>query len=200
MPPDTTDTQLIALLERIGARVAAPQRHADAERALRELYDLTSRKLYGLALRVVGKREWAEDVLQEAFLTIWRAAGDYRAPLSPPMAWMGLVVRSRALDFLRRRTSERADTALELDDALGETLAADVPGPLDTSQASEQAWALHECLRKLESRQREVLSLAYLRDLSHSELAEQLKLPLGTVKTWIRRGLEQLRGCMARFA
>jgi RNA polymerase sigma-70 factor (ECF subfamily) len=68
---------------------------------------------------------------------------------------------------------------------------------MDASQASEQAWALHECLRKLESHQREVLRLAYLRDLSHGELAEQLKLPLGTVKTWIRRGIEQLRGCMA---
>ena len=66
--------------------------------------------------------------------------------------------------------------------------------------AREQAWALHECLRKLENKQREVVSLAYLRDLSHGELAEQLKLPLGTVKTWIRRALEQLRTCMARFA
>jgi RNA polymerase sigma-70 factor (ECF subfamily) len=71
---------------------------------------------------------------------------------------------------------------------------------MDTTQASEQAWALHECLRKLDGRQREVVSLAYLRDLSHGELATQLRLPLGTVKTWIRRGLEQLRGCMARFA
>jgi RNA polymerase sigma factor (sigma-70 family) len=79
-------------------------------------------------------------------------------------------------------------------------VAGDSPNPMDTTQASEQAWALHECLRKLEARQREVVSLAYLRDLSHGELSEQLKLPLGTVKTWIRRGLEQLRGCMARFA
>jgi RNA polymerase sigma factor (sigma-70 family) len=109
-------------------------------------------------------------------------------------------VRSRALDFLRRRSSERADAALELDDAISETVAGDSPNPMDTTQASEQAWALHECLRKLEAKQREVVSLAYLRDLSHSELAEQLKLPLGTVKTWIRRGLEQLRGCMGRFA
>jgi RNA polymerase sigma factor (sigma-70 family) len=83
---------------------------------------------------------------------------------------------------------------------VSETVAGDSPDPVDTAQASEQAWALHECLRKLESRQREVLALAYLRDLSHSELAEQLRLPLGTVKTWIRRGLEQLRGCMGHFA
>jgi RNA polymerase sigma factor (sigma-70 family) len=71
---------------------------------------------------------------------------------------------------------------------------------MDTADASQQAWALHQCLNRLESRQREVLSLAYLRELSHGELAEQLKLPLGTVKTWIRRGLDKLRSCMQQFA
>jgi RNA polymerase sigma-70 factor (ECF subfamily) len=197
MPHDLSDEQLVRLIERIASR----QRAGDAEAALRQLYDLTSAKLYGVALRVVGNREWAEDVLQDAFLNVWRIAGDYRMPLSPPMAWMGVIVRSRALDFLRRRASERVDSAVDIDDSgLAETLAGDAANPMDTTQASEQAWALHECLRKLEDRQREVVSLAYLRDLSHSELAEQLKLPLGTVKTWIRRGLEQLRGCMARFA
>jgi RNA polymerase sigma-70 factor (ECF subfamily) len=196
MPHDLPDRLLVALIDRIATRAG----RADGEVALRELYDLTSAKLYGVALRVVGNRDWAEDVLQEAYLTVWRAAADYRAALSPPMAWLGLIVRSRALDFLRRRASERADAAVELDDAIAETVAGDAEDPMDTSQASEQAWALHECLRKLEARQREVVALAYLRDLSHSELAEQLQLPLGTVKTWIRRGLEQLRGCMARFA
>jgi RNA polymerase sigma factor (sigma-70 family) len=200
MAHDLQDLPLIALIERIGARHLPGARPRDGEAALRELYDLTSSKLYGVAVRVVGNRDWAEDVLQEAFLNIWRIAGDYRVALSPPMAWMGVIVRSRALDFLRRRSSERADAALELDDAISETVAGDSPNPMDTTQASEQAWALHECLRKLEAKQREVVSLAYLRDLSHSELAEQLKLPLGTVKTWIRRGLEQLRGCMGRFA
>jgi RNA polymerase sigma-70 factor (ECF subfamily) len=111
-----------------------------------------------------------------------------------------MIVRSRALDFLRRRASERADAALELDDALADTLPGDAANPMDVHEGSEAAWALHECLRKLEARQRQVVSLAYLRDLSHGELAEQLRLPLGTVKTWIRRGIEQLRGCMARFA
>jgi RNA polymerase sigma factor (sigma-70 family) len=197
MPHDLSDEQLVHLIERIASR----QRAGDAEAALRQLYDLTSAKLYGVALRVVGNREWAEDVLQDAFLNVWRIAGDYRVPLSPPMAWMGVIVRSRALDFLRRRASERVDSAVDIDDSgLADTLAGDGANPMDTTQASEQAWALHECLRKLEARQREVVSLAYLRDLSHSELAEQLKLPLGTVKTWIRRGLEQLRGCMGRFA
>ena len=187
----SADPQLIALLDRLAARDA---------NALKPLYDQCSGKLYGLALRVVGQHDWAEDVLQEAFLTIWRSAENYRATLSPPMAWMGLIVRSRALDFLRRRTAERTHVTQELDEHLADSLAADLPTPLDTALASEQAWALHQCMNKMDNKQREVVSLAYLRDLSHGELAAQLKLPLGTVKTWIRRGLDQLRLCMAQFA
>ncbi len=186
-----TDAELIALLDRIA-------RHEQS--ALKVLYDHCAAKLYGLALRVVRQREPAEDVLQEAFLTIWRSAGDYRASLSPPMAWMGLIVRSRALDALRRRAADRSHLTQPLDDVMADTLAGDAPNPMDTAQASEQAWALHQCLEKLDNRQREVVSLAYIRDLSHSELAQQLKLPLGTIKTWIRRGLDQLRQCMARLA
>jgi len=184
------DAELMALLDRVGQR---------EEAALRLLYDRTSSKLFGLALRVVRQREWAEDVLQEAFLTIWRVAADYRSSLSPPMAWMGLIVRSRALDLLRRRTADRAQLTQEFDEVLADTLESDAANPMDMADASEQARALHQCLGQLEGPQREVVSLAYLRDLSHSELAEQLKLPLGTVKTWIRRGIEKLRVCMAGF-
>jgi RNA polymerase sigma factor (sigma-70 family) len=200
MDPNLSDRHLIALIDRVAAEQADGRQRADSESALRELYDLTSSRLYGVALRVVTNREWAEDVLQEAYLNIWRIAGNYREALSPPMAWLGVIVRSRALDFLRRRASERADSALELDSLIADTVAGDARDPLESSLASEHARALHDCLRRLEARQREVLSLAYLRDLSHIELAQQLKLPLGTVKTWIRRGLEQLRGCMAGFA
>ena len=186
-----TDAELMQLLDRIAA-------HDEA--ALKTLYEQTSSKLFGLALRVLGHRDWAEDVLQEAFITIWRVAGDYRASLSPPMAWMGLIVRSRALDLLRRRSADRAHLTHELDDDIAHSIEGDSPNPMDTTQASEQAFALHQCMGRLENKQREVVSLAYLRDLSHGELAEQLRLPLGTVKTWIRRGLDQLRNCMARYA
>ena len=185
------DRELMELLDRIAAQ---------EDSALKRLYERTSSPLFGLALRIVRNRDVAEDVLQEAFLSIWRGAGNYRASLSPPMAWMGLIVRSRGLDFLRRRASQRTHLTQEIDEVMADTLALDAPTPMDTAQASEQAWALHQCLVKLENRQREVVSLAYVRDLSHSELALQLKLPLGTVKTWIRRGLEQLRTCMARYA
>lgn len=186
----TPDSELMYLLDRIAAQ---------DDSALKALYESTSSKLFGLALRIVRHRDLAEDVLQEAFLSIWRGAGSYRASLSPPMAWMGLIVRSRALDALRKRASDRSDVTNEFDDEMAQTLEGDSPNPMDTTQASEQAFALHQCLGKLDNKQREVVSLAYLRDQSHSELAEQLRLPLGTVKSWIRRGLEQLRQCMARY-
>lgn len=182
---------LVELIERVARR---------EESALKQLYDLTSPKLFGLSMRVVGKAEWAEDALQESFLQIWRTACDYRASLSPPMVWLGMIVRSRSLDCLRQRSAERIQLTDEFDDVMADTMAGNAPDPMETTLCSQQALILHQCLEKLENRQREVVCLAYMRDLSHGELAEQLRLPQGTVKTWIRRGLDQLRSCMARFA
>lgn len=190
MSPPGADAELMALLDRVGQR---------DEKALRLLYERTAPRLMGLAMRVVRQRDWAEDVLQESFLVIWRLAADYRSSLSPPLAWMGLIVRSRSLDFLRRRATDRSTRAQPLEESFAETVASDAPAPIDAASASEQARALHRCLGELEGRQRELISLAYLRDLSHGELAEQLALPLGTVKTWIRRSLEKLRNCMRQF-
>ncbi len=187
----TSDPALIDLLDRVAA-----QDHA----AFKSLYEQTAPRLYGLALRVVSQREAAEDVLQEAFLTIWRSAGDYRASLSPPTAWLALIVRSRALDCLRRLGASGSHLTQELDLSLSAVLESESPDPMMQAHASQQAVALHRCLGQLDHRQRAVISSAYLRDLSHRELAAQLQLPLGTVKTWIRRGLEQLRGCLAHLA
>lgn len=184
------DGDLVGFLDRIAAQDDA---------ALKSLYDQTSSKLFGLALRILRNRDAAEDVLQESFLAVWRSAANYRASLSPPMAWLGLIVRSKSLDALRKRSSDRQDVTHELDEELEQALDGGFANPMDTAQASEQAFALHQCLSRLEHKQREVVSLAYLRDHSHSELAEQLRMPLGSVKTYIRRGLEQLRACMARY-
>jgi RNA polymerase sigma factor (sigma-70 family) len=142
MKTESPDAQLIALIDRVAV--------AD-EAALRQLYDLTSSKLYGVAVRVVTNREWAEDVLQEAYLNIWRIAADYKASLSPPMAWMALVVRSRGLDFLRRRTSDRADHVQELDETISETVAGNTSrrarcttacNNLKTNSARSSAWLI----------------------------------------------------------
>lgn len=191
MQPTCGDAHLVDLLDQVGT---------GSHQALKRLYELTSGRLYGLALRVVREPQWAEDALQDTFLNIWRSAKDYRASLSPPMAWLGLMVRSRALDVLRRQNAEGLKLTQELDEDLQDTLESDMADPMQLNLASQQAQALHACLTRLENKQREVVSLAYLRDLSHAELAAQLKLPLGTVKTWIRRGLDQLRVCMSQFA
>ena len=106
---DEPDAPLMALIDRIAQR---------DEAAFRALYDLTCGKLYGLALRVVRSNEWAEDALQDTFLQIWRTAPDYRTALSPPMAWLGLIVRSRSLDLLRRRKAEREHLTDEIDEAM----------------------------------------------------------------------------------
>ena len=189
MSAKTPDNELMDLLDRVAAR---------DERALKLLYDLTASRLYGLALRIVANKEWAEDVLQESFLGIWRSAETYRDSLSPPLAWMGMLVRSRALDFLRRRRAERLHLNVPIESVEELLQDKDAQAPMQLIEASEQAAALHQCLQQLAQPQRQVVSLAYLRDLSHSELASCLKLPLGTVKTWMRRSLEQLRKCMAR--
>jgi RNA polymerase sigma factor (sigma-70 family) len=191
MQATLNDPQLIDLLRNVAAQDAS---------ALRTLYEATSAKMYGIAMRVVGKAEYAEDVLQEAYLTIWRIAPDYQATLSPPLAWMGLIVRSRALDSIRRRKAERAIDSEDIDQHEPFLVDLDREDPLDASQASEQALALHQCLQQLKGRQREVVILGYFRDLSHGDLAKQLQLPLGTVKSWMRRSVEQLRVCMGRFA
>ena len=185
------DEHLIALLDRIAAR---------DEAALRELYDITSRKLYGLALRMVGRVDLAEDVLQECYLNVRRVASDYRSSLSPPLGWMSVIVRSRSLDMLRRLSSQMDGKMQSIDDDESQQIASNEVGLLDAAMAGEQAGALNNCLSKIEAKQRDVIVWAYFRDMSHSELASQFDLPIGTIKTWIRRGLAQLKSCMASFA
>ena len=178
-------------LEELLQAVAVGERQA-----LRVLYDLTATKLFGLALRITGRRDWAEDVVQESFVSIWHHAGDYRPQLGAPMTWMTAIVRNRALDCLRRASAARVPQTVELEDGLGEWLADDAAGPAELAEASQQARALNRCLQRLEQPQRQAIMLAYLQDLSHAELAARLRAPLGTVKSWIRRGLERLRSCM----
>jgi RNA polymerase sigma factor (sigma-70 family) len=191
MSTTTDDSHLVDLIEQVSKK--------DRE-ALKKLYVATSGKMLGIAMRIIGNREQAEDILQDAYLKIWRIAEDYRQSLSPPIAWMGIIVRSRALDVLRKNATEKHLQGADIDEDGFACLDEATNNPMDTALASEQAWALHECLKKIDAKPREVLVQAYFKDLSHRELAAQLSLPLGTVKTWIRRSLDQLRTCLSRFA
>jgi len=163
------------------------------QRAFAELYRLTCAKLYGVAIRILRREDWAEEVLQESFVNIWNHIAEYSATRSAPMTWMTAIVRNRALDWLRRPNLERGDEDYDL---LVESLPDQGPGPDIVLGHSRDAVALAECLRQLSGDQRQTIMLAYAHGLSHGELAQHLKQPLGTVKTWIRRGLERLKGCM----
>lgn len=156
------------------------------------LYELTSPKLFGVALRIVRQEHLAEEVLQECYIRIWDRAPDYREGVASPMTWLGSIVRNRCLDALRRRNPEVIDVQGDLIDAV----ASDNPGPLDVLERDKDAAALARCLQELEGKQRQAILLAFYDGMSHSELAKHLREPLGTVKTWVRRGLLKLRSCL----
>jgi len=163
------------------------------QRAFAELYRQSSAKLYGVAIRILRREDWAEEVLQESFVNIWSHIADYSMARSAPMTWMTAIVRNRALDWLRRPNLERGDEDYDL---LLEAVPDDAPGPDVLLGNSRDATALADCLKQLNGNQRQSIMLAYAHGLSHGELATHLSQPLGTVKTWIRRGLERLKGCM----
>jgi RNA polymerase sigma-70 factor (ECF subfamily) len=176
-------------LEQLIARSALGERGA-----FRELYRATAPKLFGVALRILRREDWAEEVLQECFVNVWRHAPDYNASRAAPMTWMTSIVRNRCLDWLRRPRTEA--TGEEYDVAV-EAWQDDAPGPMEQLMAATEAAALARCLQQLEAKQRQSVMLAFFNGLSHSELASHMKQPLGTVKTWVRRGLERLKTCLS---
>jgi RNA polymerase sigma-70 factor (ECF subfamily) len=161
------------------------------------LYEVTAPKLFGVAIRILRREDWAEEVLQDCYVNIWGHASAYSAGLSAPMTWMTSIVRNRCLDWLRR---PRMEVVLSRDDDDGEdpidAIPSDDPSPLERLASSADAKALAGCLGQLEPKQRQAITLAFYDGLSHSELASHMRQPLGTVKTWVRRGLEQLKGCL----
>jgi RNA polymerase sigma-70 factor, ECF subfamily len=163
------------------------------QRAFTELYRLTSAHLYGVALRILRESAAAEEVLQESFVNVWNHAGSYVAAKSQPFTWLTSIVRNRCLDRLRRR---EVDTVTIDDEDESVTLRDEGPAPLEMLVSSADARAVKACVEGLEGGQKQALALAFYRGLSHSELASQLKQPLGTVKSWVRRGLERLKACL----
>lgn len=167
--------------------------------AFRQLYDATSAKLFGFALRILIKRELAEEVIQESFVSIWNNAASYQAGLAAPMTWMTTIVRNKAFDTLRRLDGAVEIDADHFDKEVMDALESADPTPIEALQISDESKALARCFAKLESMHRQAIALAFYHDLSHSEVAQQLALPIGTVKTWVRRGLERLRLCLSKL-
>ncbi len=167
--------------------------------AFRSLYEASSPKLFGFALRILNKRELAEEVLQESFVSIWNNAGSYQSSLAAPMTWMTTIVRNRAFDLLRRLDHDVEIDADNFDMEVMNALEAGDPTPIEALELSQDAKALARCFARLEGLHRQAMAMAFYHDLSHSEVAAQMKLPMGTVKTWIRRGLDQLRNCLSKL-
>lgn len=165
--------------------------------AFASLYEATSAKLFGVAVRMLRREDWAEEVLQDCYVSIWNNAGGYSAALSAPMTWMTSIVRNRCLDWLRRPNVEVVLQGVdeEGEDPL-ERMASEDPGPLEQLASAADARALAECMGRLDAKMRQAIALAFYEGLTHTELAAHMRQPLGTVKTWIRRGLERLKVCL----
>jgi len=173
-------------LEGLLARTALGDRAAFAD-----LYRATSSKLFAVSLRIVRERPLAEEALQDSFVNIWRRSSDYAAARSAPLTWMAAIVRNRSLDIIRR-TREAPD----IDGDLAANLIDETAAPAQDAEARQQAHTVRQCLDELDADQRQTIALAFFHGLSHSELADHLRKPLGTVKTHVRRGLAKLRECL----
>lgn len=156
---------------------------AGNEQAFRALYEARADWVYAIALRILRDAQAAEDAVQEAFVKLWRTAGRFDATRGSAKTWIAIIARNAALDMGRRR--QPAD---ELDDGTMALLATDAVEPTDPKLA--------RCLDQLPRDQAKAIVTMYTYGLSHSELSEQFELPLGTVKSWVRRGTQSLKVCM----
>lgn len=162
------------------------------QRAFEQLYQLSSPRLYALALLVVKQKDLAEDALQDAFVSVWHSAASFLPDKGSAYTWLSTIVRNKCLDKLRRQPPNKVDLSPEQ----WESIIDDCQQPLDESLADADAKRLNKCLEHLDDNQRKSLVLAYFQGFSHSELAKQLSAPLGTAKAWVRRGLDKLKGCL----
>jgi RNA polymerase sigma-70 factor, ECF subfamily len=162
--------------------------------ALEEFYRRTAPAVFARVLRLVRDRGRAEEILQETYISVWRNAGRYDRNAGAPMTWVASIARYRALDVIQKRRSE-----LSLEEAsIVETEADPAASPLDAAMASAERRALKECLDELEGEARRSIELAFWRGLSYADVAAVTKHPEGTVKSWIRRGLQRLKRCLER--
>lgn len=176
---DDLSTALIELLSATGRR---------DKLAFSRLYQLTSPKLYAVALRILREEAGAQDCLQEAFISVWRQAASYQPDRAAPMTWLTTIVRNRAIDYLRKQPQGVQNPEME-------SMPSSTRGQVDMTI---DRLAIMKCLAELNPEQRDCVLQAYYAGLTHPELAEHKQLPLGTVKTWIRRALDQLRRCLQR--
>lgn len=179
----TTAADITALL----ARVARQDRNAFAA-----VYQATSSKLYGIILRILKRRDLADEICQEVYVKIWEKAGEFDPKVASPITWMATIARNRALDEARRKKPDSLEDHPEYADvASNDELA------LDGILRGEDGKRLYDCLSKLEPDRADMVVLAYCEGLSREELGARYRQPVNTIKTWLRRSLQQLKGCLS---
>lgn len=158
--------------------------------AFSTLYERTSAKLYGICLRLLRDEAEAQDVLQDAYVTVWDKAAAFDPAKASAITWLGVLARNKAIDRLRQRRLATDDLDAAADAVDGS------PSAFDIVQQAQDASRLADCLGELEERPRSMIRAAFLDGASYPELAEREGVPLGTMKSWIRRALQRLRGCL----
>jgi len=171
--------------------------------AFATLYERTSGHLFAVVLRIQRDRALAEDLLQDIYVSIWKAAAGFDAAQSQPLTWLTSIARNRAIDSLRRAQTQpqTVSTTREEDDDSPDAVEASAdegPGPLELLDRASEARQLTVCMEGLTPQQRQSVALAFFDGLSHAEVAEHLRQPLGTVKSWVRRALMSLKTCLER--
>ncbi len=151
------------------------------------LYDKTSSRLYGLVLKIIPNEDSAQDVLQESFHKIWANAELFRSDLGSAWSWICQLTRNHAIDHCRKYKKDPASL---------EDINVEDPSSFDTSAVWPEHFDLGRCLKEIRHEQQNAILHAYVYGLSHSELMEKFDVPLGTMKSWIRRGLKELRVCL----
>jgi len=183
MDADATRSQLAAALVRVAGGDRA---------ALRVVYQDTSAKLFGVCLRILKDRGEAEDVLQEVFVTVWRKAASFDPGRASPITWMVAIARNRAIDRLRASAVSRRMEPIESADAVSDP----APAAVERVELAQQHQRLSRCLEELEARHASAIREAFLDGTTYEELSARMSVPLGTMKSWIRRGLLKLRTCL----
>lgn len=163
--------------------------------AFKQLYDITAAKLFALSLRITKQQGLSEEVLQESYIKIWNHAKSFDPGKAQAITWMGTIVRHQSIDAIRKNAKYNHQTESDETMWLSEALA-DNPEQLVLRQG--ELTEIHECLSQLNEKQRHVIALAYLEGYSYQEIAEIKAIPLGSVKTWIHRGVAELRTCLNR--
>ncbi len=159
--------------------------------AFRTLYQLTSAKLFGVCLRICGDRQAAEDVLSDVYMTVWKRAGAFEPGRASPISWLATIARNRAIDWRRSAARQPTGGIEEMSE-----IADDAPSSVDRLLAGERERRLYGCLDELEDRQRDAIRTAFFDGLTYAEIAERRAVPLGTMKSWVRRGLLRLKDCL----